>query len=124
VIVGQAALGFRARRCAGFSRREALGGPAIMLAVAALVTLPLMLYLLSNPEDANARTSAVSVFASDDGRANPTTVLVENLGRNLGMFIWRGDETLRHNLPGRPVFDWLLAPFFILGVVLSLWQVR
>src|SRR5689334_24193582 len=46
--------------------------------------------------------------------------LADNVLLNAGMFVWRGDDTIRHNLPYRPVFDPLVGVFFCLGVDLSL----
>jgi hypothetical protein len=43
------------------------------------------------------------------------------------MSVWQGDTILRHNPAGRPVFDWLLALPFLLGVgwcVWAAWQQR
>lgn len=105
------------------SLRSTLAGPAALLVIAALAALPLALHFRANPEDASARGSAVSIFATEEGQANLPAALGENLLLNLGMFVWRGDDTLRHNLPNRPVFDWLIAPFFVVGVGFSLWQV-
>ena len=119
VVLGEATLGLWAgRRERGF--RLGLIGLAVLIAVATLVATPLGHYFATNPEAATARGNAVSIFASGEAQADPIGALGRNLALNLGMFVWRGDDTLRHNLPERAVFDPLLAPFFLLGVALSL----
>jgi hypothetical protein len=102
---------------------QATAGPTVLLIVAAVVALPLGLHFRANPEDASARGSVVSILATEEAQASLAAALGQNLLLNLGMFVWRGDDTLRHNLPYRPVFDWLIAPFFLLGTWLSLKRV-
>jgi 4-amino-4-deoxy-L-arabinose transferase-like glycosyltransferase len=121
VIVGQALLGLRARRG---EQQAAIPGLALLVAITVLVVLPLTLYFAANPEDASARSSVVSIFASEGGRADPLGTLGRTFLLNVGMFVWRGDDTLRHNLPYRPVFDWLIAPFFLVGLGLGLRRLR
>lgn len=120
VVAGQVVLGLLARSAERRLLRPGLVGPVVLVAVAVAVAMPLALYLVANPEDAGARADVVSIFASEDGQGRPLLALGQNLVLNLGMFVWRGDETARHNLPYRPVFDLLIAPFFLLGVVLSI----
>jgi hypothetical protein len=96
----------------------------VLVAVSAAVSLPLGLYFRANPDDLSARSSVVSIAATEEGQESLIAALGDSLARNLGMFVWRGDDTLRHNLPERPVFDWIIAPFFLLGTVWSLRRVR
>jgi hypothetical protein len=88
--------------------------------VSLALATPLLLHFREYPEDAAARSNVVSIFASELGQVEPLAAFGQNLLLNLGMFTWRGDDTVRHNLPYRPVFDLLVAPFFLLGVPLSL----
>ena len=124
LLLGQAGLGlWAARRERPLGWRPALGVLALVVA-AGLTALPLAQHFAENPDDASARTGVVSFLSSDQARADPLRALAANLGRNLGMFVWRGDDAARHNLPDRPVFDPLLAPFFLLGVVLAFRRAR
>jgi hypothetical protein len=50
--------------------------------------------------------------------------LGRHLLRTLGMFFIRGDTNLRHNLPGRPVFDPLMAAAMVLGTIDALIRAR
>jgi 4-amino-4-deoxy-L-arabinose transferase-like glycosyltransferase len=122
VIIGQVLVGWGGRRPAeqGSSRRADVIGLAVLALVAAIVALPLLLHFRAHPGDAMARAAAVSVLASDDAREEPQQTVARSLFANLGMFVWRGDEDSRHNFSGRPVFDWLIAPFFLVGALFSL----
>ena len=121
VIAGQVVLGLLARPRAERSLGKGLFGAGVLAGVAGVIALPIGLYLFANPEDASSRSTVVSIFASETGREAPLFALGQNLALNLGMFVWRGDDTARHNLPYRPIFDLLLAPFFLIGVGVSVW---
>jgi 4-amino-4-deoxy-L-arabinose transferase-like glycosyltransferase len=125
VLLAQLVLGARARwREVGPPGWRLAAGLGLYLAGVALLALPLALYFRGNPDDATARSAVVSIFASDEWRANPLGTLGRNVVLNLAMFTWRGDDTVRHNLPFRPVFDPLLSAFLLIGVALSVRRVR
>lgn len=101
---------------------------------AALVVAPLGVVALGDPALILGRAGQVSVFNPEVNGGDLIGTLAGQTGRALGMFIWRGDPILRHNallsydaiLPqdgpaGRPVFDWLMAGPFLIGV---LWCLR
>lgn len=81
---------------------------------AALVAAPLGLYALREPQVYLGRAEQVSVLGSG------WAALFDNLIKVLAMFAFAGDANLRHNLPGRPVFDWALSLAFFAGVGLAL----
>lgn len=41
-----------------------------------------------------------------------------------GMYGWLGDPIWRHNIPGRPLFDPVMAFFFLLGLLTSIRRIR
>ena len=84
-----------------------------------LALLPLVGAAIQEPQMLLARSNQVSILATADGPL--WRVLLQQVARGLGLFFWRGDTIPRHNLPGRPVFDPLMACFFVLGLV---WLVR
>jgi hypothetical protein len=95
----------------------------LMFAVATLVFLPLGIWLLKHP-GAESRIGEVREPLDRLLAGDPTLVL-ENLGKNLGMFTVSGDPWPRQNLPGRPVFASLLtAALFYAGVVVALLRWR
>jgi 4-amino-4-deoxy-L-arabinose transferase-like glycosyltransferase len=89
---------------------------------AALVVAPLAVFAISQPQIAFGRAEQVSIFSPALNGGDPWGMLFHNLIATLGMFIWRGDANVRHNLPGRPVFDVFLGAAFVVGVMLSLRQ--
>jgi hypothetical protein len=54
----------------------------------------------------------------------PAERFVHNLLAVAGNFYVAGDEAVRHNLPGRPVNDLLLAALFTLGLAAAFWHIR
>lgn len=83
----------------------------------AVVILPFALLILQQPDLILGRTGQVSVFHPDVSGGDPLGTLLRQIGAALGMFVWRGDTILRHNPAGRPVFDWLMAVPFLIGMV-------
>ena len=79
--------------------------------------LPLILLTLQDPDLVLGRTGQVSIFdeAVNNGRFLHT--LWQHTSQALGMFFWRGDTILRHNPAGRPIFDFLMAVPFLIGVI-------
>jgi hypothetical protein len=67
------------------------------------------------------RPRQVSIWSPGMGVGERLAVLAQHGMRGLGIFFWRGDTIPRHNLPGRPIFDLLVAPFFVVGTV---WAAR
>ncbi len=98
--------------------------PLIGLAgLATLITLlPLIGVAAARPEMVLGRSDQVALWS----RADFAPALLSSALRTLGMFTWRGDGIWRHNVPGRPVFDPLLAAIFATGVAAALagWQRR
>jgi 4-amino-4-deoxy-L-arabinose transferase-like glycosyltransferase len=82
----------------------------------AVTFFPLALFLLQEPSLILGRSSQVSILNPAIHGGDFWGALAGQVGRALGMFVWRGDDILRHNPAGRPVFDWLMAGPFLLGV--------
>ncbi len=110
----------------GIDWRKVLRGGARFCLAYGLVALPLVLYAMGHWEVFNGRASQVSLLNPDinHGRLLPT--LLDQGLIVARMFLVEGDRNLRHNLPGRPVFDWLVGVAFVLGVVVGLrhWRQR
>lgn len=86
--------------------------PALLWAGAAILTAaPLGLYFLIHPADFVQRTGQVSVLSGGGPQ------LARNVRDALGMLVVKGSGDLKYTLPGRPVFDLLAAPFFVVGVM-------
>ncbi|MGD9029264.1 MAG: glycosyltransferase family 39 protein [Anaerolineae bacterium] len=100
--------------------------PAILyLALGALVALiPLGAYTVSHWDVVMGRLGRVSVFNPVINQGDLWGTLGRQLLRVLGMFFVRGDISPRHNLPGRPVFDVVMAAAMILGTLNALIRAR
>ena len=96
---------------------------------AALALAPLAFVFAADPSLVLGRAGQVSILSPDISGGDPLGALLGNVGRALGMYLWRGDDILRHNawrtfalMPeqstvGRPVFDWLMAGPFLVGLM-------
>lgn len=106
--------------------RPRLQGLGIMLLVGVVLLAPLLWLFGSNPELLSARTGDVSVFtvAQTDFPGTPLQRIAHNLAQVAGNFYVSGDLNPRHNLPGRPVNDPLLAVLFTVGWLAALWRIR
>jgi 4-amino-4-deoxy-L-arabinose transferase-like glycosyltransferase len=92
-------------------------GWAAMLALAALVALPLGLYLARHwGEQERLARAGEPLEALWRGDPGPT---LRTAGAVLGMFVWRGDPQPHYNLPGRPVFGLVGGALFVVGVVVA-----
>lgn len=88
-----------------------------------LVLTPFLLLMLQQPEIISGRTGQVSIFNPAINQGDPFATLLQHIGQALGLFFWQGDTILRHNPPGRPLFDWLMVAPVALGIWVS-WQWR
>ncbi len=86
-------------------------------AMAVLVMLPLGVYFLQNPVQFSRRFESVSVFDADA----PPAALASSVTGNLAQFVVpdAGYQSKHYNLPGKPIFDLFIAPWFLLGVVIA-----
>ncbi len=89
-------------------------GLFLLFFVWALLFAPLGNYYLENFESFTRRSGQVSTVPYLlNGEWGPT---IESTLGTLGMFSFNGDETDRYNLDGRPVFDWVNALLFYIGL--------
>ena len=116
----------RLPRSADERSAAALSGRHLLLLAltALLVFAPLGWQWLSNPDLLLLRSRQIAVVAEGAGSASPLQTIVQHALATAGMFSLAGDVDPRNNLPGRPVFDGFLAPFFYLGLALTLWRWR
>lgn len=95
----------------GRSRWRLLG---VVFLAWALVSAPLGIYFIQHSDVFLARPNQASILHLG------LPALSENLVRVLFAPFLAGDENPRHNLPGRPVFDPLIAIAFVAGIGLAL----
>jgi hypothetical protein len=97
--------------------RRWLASMAMVALGFAIVTGPLALHVLNDPNAVNERVSDVFLL-SDAARAGraPLALLDEAIGRHLLMFNVQGDANGRHHAPGRPMLDFITGFGFLIGV--------
>jgi 4-amino-4-deoxy-L-arabinose transferase-like glycosyltransferase len=102
--------------------RQHLAGIGLFFAIYALVAAPLVIYLLAN-SGVESRIGEVDapLRALAGGDLRPA---LENTLKFMAMFGLRGDPLWRQNVAFLPVFDVVIALFFTIGVLLSLWRWR
>jgi hypothetical protein len=82
-----------------------------------IVFLPLGAYFLQHPDQFIGHPKAVFLTGERIQEENPLSAFTANLARVAGMFFVSGDAEWIHNIPYRPVFDGVIAIFFIIGLV-------
>ena len=93
---------------------------ALVWGVGSLVLMPLIFCISAHPELYFGHLGQVSILESADSPWAIGQRLMENVLGLAGMYTFRGDVNLRHNVPGRPVFDPLSSTFFALGLAMSI----
>ncbi|CAG0933006.1 hypothetical protein TFLX_02847 [Thermoflexales bacterium] len=102
-----------------FARKKMQGkwrGLFLCYIVAALIALPLVVTLLTQP-DLQFRVSEVS-GPLDKALQGDWSEVTANIGRTFGMFTLQGDTTVRDNWPNRPVFPEIIGQWLFLGGVI------
>lgn len=89
---------------------------------AIIVMLPLGIYFAQNPGQFSRRFESVSVL----DQAAPVEAFTSSVTGNLAQFVVpdAGYRSKHYNLPGKPVFDLLIAPWFLAGGVIALTRLR
>jgi 4-amino-4-deoxy-L-arabinose transferase-like glycosyltransferase len=88
---------------------------------ALLVLLPLGALAWQQPALILGRAGQVSILDESINNGDIWGTLLGHTGRTMGLFLWKGDTIARHNPPGRPLFDLLMAAPFLAGL---LWSMR
>ncbi|MBN1995514.1 MAG: hypothetical protein JW953_22695 [Anaerolineae bacterium] len=84
---------------------------------------PLLVYFLFHPADFMTRSTAVSIFNPAWRQGDLFGAAGRVLTLTLGTFVgFTGDPNPLVNLPGQPAVPVLLASFFLLGVLVSLYR--
>jgi 4-amino-4-deoxy-L-arabinose transferase-like glycosyltransferase len=96
--------------------RRNMRGLAVFVIVAILVFAPLGLYFATHPSEFFERPSTVTVTG--------ISALADNALKAAGMFLVRGDENPRSNLPDRPALDPFLALGFVVGLAACVVRIR
>ena len=94
-----------------------------MLTVALSTALPLLFYLLNNPE-AESRIGQLSQPLTAAAQGD-FSLLWHHISEGLGIIAFSGDSYWRYNITEQPLLPFLMALLFLIGFLLSLlWIVR
>lgn len=104
--------------------RERLAGLGILVLVALLLAAPLLLTLLRDPALLLTRVGDTSLFAAPREGVTLLQAGAANGWAFVRSLYVQGDDNLRHNLPGRPVNDWLQAALLSAGLLTAAVQIR
>jgi hypothetical protein len=106
-------------------RRRQQWTPAVWGGLAtAIVLLPLAVFTILHPDLVLSRTGQVAIWNREIHDGDLWGTLVNHTTRTLGMFFVNGDRIWRHNVPWRPVFDFVLGGFFLVGLARALRHFR
>ncbi|MCB8927626.1 MAG: glycosyltransferase family 39 protein [Ardenticatenaceae bacterium] len=83
--------------------------------VALIVLAPLLSFFIANPAAFWVRIGQVAPSES-------ALSLGESFVRSLQMFFLLGDEYIRFNLPGRPLFGWFWGGLLLVGWIVLIWR--
>ncbi|MFQ5577568.1 MAG: hypothetical protein ACE5G8_11350, partial [Anaerolineae bacterium] len=94
-------------------------------AIAAAMFAPLGVYFLTQqPGEFAERVGQVSIFNPALNGGDLFGALERSFSGNYGAVAFFGDEDGLVNLPGRPLFDPLMAAAFVIGLGLAVWKFR
>ncbi len=96
-------------------RKRLLPGLAWFVTGTLITSLPLFFLALQLPESIFGRAGQVSILNPEiSGGATPFEVILRQSWHALRLFFIKGDTILRHNPPGRPIFDlFMIGPFLV-----------
>ena len=105
------------------ARKRLLINFGILALFAVLVSLPVLQFAATHPEEFFRRSSDVSIFAhAPEGEA--AGAVWNNLLRHLRMFHFEGDPNGRHNIPGEPMLDTLSGLLMLAGIAIAAFRWR
>lgn len=96
-----------------------------------LVAFPICSFAINHPEDFFSRTRTISIFSSShipmyqqDSQNQKISILINNLKLTLSMFSFKSEGDLANTGFNAPVFDPVTSVFFLVGLIICLYQFR
>jgi hypothetical protein len=109
---------FLLHRQAEGSRRFAVVGFLLVALTSLLIFLPLLRFMVSNPEIFNYRMMTRMGQLERSFSAPPIQILFENLWKAMIMFVWDNGQIWVHSVPNRPALGIVSAALSVIGVVM------
>lgn len=100
-----------------------LGQLVLLGVIIWLVVMPVVKFALQDSDAFWYRTNQISIFTRRD-QPDLLRALWESATKHLLMFNFKGDSNGRHNLPGEPMLDPMMAVLGVLGLGLALARFR
>ncbi|MBP9686244.1 MAG: hypothetical protein KBD66_00400 [Candidatus Doudnabacteria bacterium] len=94
----------------------------IAIAVFAICITPLFHYFYTHPGSFVGRSGQVSVFNPELNHGDLIGTVVEVTRMSLLGYFAEGDLNWRHNISGQPFLSSLVSPFFLLGLLVVVWN--
>jgi len=102
---------------------------ALLLSI--ITALPVIAFALQKPSVFFQRQSEVSIFTKEavegtriyhnlPAETDTGRLIIENFRKTLLMFQYLGDKNPKHNIPGKPVLDFVTGAFFMAGLLMAL----
>lgn len=100
-------------------------------AIAVTLSLPIINYAVNNPKVFFRRQGEVNIFTKGavdnsyrySGKYTPVSLFFQNMKDTVLMFNYKGDTNARHNIPGKPVLDFTMGVFMLLGFGYMLFKI-
>jgi len=96
-------------------RKDFFKAVSYILLATLIISIPIGIYYLNNPESFLGRTGQVSVFAQE----NPIKAFIQSMLVHLASFNFYGDANWRHNFSGNPQLSLPVGILFLIGIFIS-----
>ena len=104
--------------------RPAWRNLALVLALAAVVALPLAVYAVNHPQEFNQRVEDALVTNNAPEASTGLQALRDQVVDTLLMYSFRGNDSPIKNIPYHPGLDPFLSLLFMLGIVVAIVRIR
>ncbi len=97
---------------------------ALVIALAAVVALPLAVYAVNHPTEFNQRVEDALVLNNASESATGVQALRDQVADTLLMYSFRGNDSPIKNIPYHPGLDPFLSAAFMLGILVAVLRIR
>lgn len=104
--------------------KEYWKGIAAGAVLALLFAAPLIFFAIQNYERFSDRIKRTAVWSAAGIKESPGAVILKSIASTVGIFTYRGDSILRHNVNSEPMLSPWIHAFFLLGLAITLANFR
>lgn len=95
--------------------RAVRAGIVAFVVGALIAVIPIATFAAQHSSEFTERAQTISIFSPMGSEGRPDALQV-SIQRHVLMFNFHGDGNPRHNMPGEPMLDWIMAALFLAGV--------